>query len=84
MADPIDVAKEDLDKIIEIQRKYNELARRFGELHFQSKAIQEETRIIEQDVESLDQDRMAVFVQLQEKYGAGHIDMNTGKFIPDA
>jgi len=76
------ITPEELKKIQDVQFKFTVLTRRFGELHFQKKLIDFEMAEVDDEMSKLEDDRLQVMNELQAKYGAGSIDINTGLLIP--
>ena len=76
------ILPEERTQIADIQKDYNMLTRRYGELYFQNKFIAVEMQEIDTEMTKVESKRIELMVALQEKYGAGSIDINTGAFIP--
>ena len=83
MLEPKAVTEEDLQKILDVQSQYIDLARRCGELYFQRLAIEQEQQLLNDEMKTLESSRIAVITELQQKYGAGTLNIQTGQFIPD-
>jgi phage shock protein A len=77
------VAKEDLDRIIELQRKTEELIRELGELHYQKAQISLALDRVNTQINSLESERQLVVQTITEKYGKGSINLETAEFIPE-
>ena len=76
------ITPEELKKVQDVQIKFTVLTRRYGELHFQRKLVQLEMSDVDDQMEKLEDERIQVLGELQAKYGAGSIDINTGLLIP--
>lgn len=81
MAEETKVTPEELKKLQEVQIKFTVLTRRFGELHFQKKLIDFEMAEVDEEMAKLEDERIQVMTELQTKYGAGSIDINTGLLV---
>ena len=78
---PSSILPEELAGIRDVQAQFAALTRKYGELHFQKKFIEEEMINIDEEMVNLETARVKVMTVLQEKYGTGTIDVNTGAFV---
>ena len=73
---------EEIESLKSIQTTFNSLTLRFGELHYERNVIDREISGIETSLVELEKHRDNVLKALQEKYGQGRLDIESGKFIP--
>jgi hypothetical protein len=78
----ITLTQEELDNLKSIQNKFTMLSLRLGELHYERNVIDRDISAIESSLVELEESRDATFNALQEKYGQGRLDIDSGKFIP--
>ena len=81
---------EELDQIKGLQEKYNvlgiqlvqlKLAQKNAEAY--SKALKEQEETLEAQIIQTNEEEKALASQLDEKYGAGNLDLESGVFTPN-
>lgn len=83
MAEVVKLSEEELNSLKNLQAKWNILTRQFGELHYQKKCVDNELVLVDQELDALEQSRIDIIQKLQNQYGQGSVDLDTGEFIPD-
>jgi uncharacterized protein (DUF3084 family) len=73
---------DEFKQLTDLQDRWSALTRQYGELHYQKKVIESELSAIDASLEQLDADRFETISKLQEKYGAGQVNLVTQEFIP--
>jgi hypothetical protein len=79
---PSSILPEELKQIQDVQTKYTSLTRRYGELYFQNKFIAIEMQELDNEMINLENKRIEIMTTLQNKYGAGSIDVTNVAFTP--
>jgi hypothetical protein len=80
---------EELDQIKELQTQYNKFVFDLGSLEAQlqnllvnKKLVEDEKTNVLSDIQKLGDKEKTLVTSLQEKYGVGNIDIETGKITP--
>ena len=73
---------DEFQQLMDLQSRWSELTKQYGELHYQKKVVESELSSIDVSLEQLDAERFDVITKLQEKYGAGQVNLTTQEFIP--
>ena len=89
MAEAIKFTDEEMNKIKEVQEQYQQKTAVFGQLSFQifqlerqlDTAANAETAL-KKEIIDLEQQERALVKELNDKYGAGTLDPQTGEFKP--
>tara|TARA_B100000282_G_scaffold250147_1_gene194352 strand:+ start:238 stop:516 length:279 start_codon:yes stop_codon:yes gene_type:complete len=89
MSEPIKFSEDEINKLKELQTSYSEKQVQLGQLHVQKLLAEQQLDAIQQ--QTLDVEKQYVVVQeqerefvkvLNEKYGPGQLDPETGVFTP--
>lgn len=82
---------EEIEKIKELQDRYNTLGVQLVQLKLAQKnakeyldSLNEQELIIEQQVFETNQEEKNLALQLDEKYGEGSLDLESGEFTPNS
>jgi len=89
MAEPIKFSEEEMGKIQEVQKEYQQKTAVFGQLSFQKFQIERQLETasnaevaLKKEIIDLEQQERALVKELNDKYGAGTLDPQTGEFKP--
>jgi len=89
MAEPIKFTEEEMNKIKEVQTEYQQKTAVFGQLSFQKFQLERQVETatnaevaLKKEIIDLEQQERALVKELNEKYGAGTLDPQTGEFSP--
>ena len=89
MPEAIKFTAEEMDKIKEVQTEYQNKTAMFGQLRFQMfqlerqlETAQSAETALKKEIIDLEQQERALVKELNEKYGAGTLDPQTGEFKP--
>jgi len=89
MADQIKFTEEEMSKIKEVQQEYQQKTAVFGQLSFQKFQIERQLDTassaevaLKKEIIDLEQQERALVKELNDKYGAGTLDPQTGEFKP--
>ena len=89
MSDAIKFTDDEMNKIKEVQKTYQEKTAMFGQLSFQKFQLERQLEVAEQaettlkkEIIDLEQQERTLVKELNEKYGAGTLDPQTGEFKP--
>lgn len=81
MEEKVVLTQEELRSIQSNQEEAQFVSNRHGDLFFQIKYATEELKNLEDKMDSLMSERTKIVQILQEKYGAGTLDLATGEFV---
>ena len=89
MSDAIKFTDDEMNKIKEVQKTYQEKTAMFGQLSFQKFQLERQLEVAEQaettlkkEIIDLEQQERTLVKELNEKYGAGTLDPQTGEVKP--
>ena len=89
MAEAIKFTEDEMGKIQEVQKEYQQKTAVFGQLSFQKFQIERQLETassaevaLKKEIIDLEQQERALVKELNDKYGAGTLDPQTGEFSP--
>tara|TARA_R100000908_G_C3751114_1_gene145699 strand:- start:797 stop:1075 length:279 start_codon:yes stop_codon:yes gene_type:complete len=89
MSEQIKFTDEEMNNIKQVQELYREKTAMFGQLSFQKfqlerqlETAQQAEAALKKEIIDLEQEERALVKTLNEKYGAGTLDPQTGEFKP--
>tara|TARA_R100000030_G_scaffold32123_1_gene23694 strand:- start:180 stop:458 length:279 start_codon:yes stop_codon:yes gene_type:complete len=89
MSEAIKFTEEEMNKIKEVQEEYRQKTAVFGTLCFQKFQLERQLETadkaeieLKKEIIDLEQQERALVKELNEKYGAGTLDPQTGEFKP--
>jgi hypothetical protein len=89
MSNPIKFTKDELDKVTELRDQFGNKVNEFGQLELEllltSQRIErlaEAKTKLQEDYLNLQKEEGELVKGLNEKYGAGTVDLQSGEFIP--
>jgi hypothetical protein len=80
MEETINLTIEELDQIKAIQENYTQLTTAFGQVEIAFVNLREQKDSLKQSLATFKEQEMEFGKALQEKYGVGNIDLETGEF----
>jgi len=81
MEKPTKLTQEELQQIVDIQKRYRTLSQELGDIEIQKLTLEKKRRAVEEVLLQLQQIEKQVADNIQEKYGRGTIDIGTGEFV---
>jgi len=89
MAEPIKFTEEEMNDIKEVQKEYQQKTAMFGQLSFQKFQLERQVETaktaeltLKKEIIDLEKQERTLVKELNEKYGAGTLDPQTGEFKP--
>ena len=76
------LSKEELSSLKEFQEKNAKIINDLGNIEVNFNLLSKQKEIILKELEKLQEEQNEVGKELQEKYGAGNIDLEKGEFTP--
>ncbi|MDB4378186.1 hypothetical protein N9Z41_00300 [bacterium] len=80
MSKTIKLSEEELQKLKGFQEKRNQITFNLGQVDIQRALLEGQRSIILENLAKLQEEENAVGKELQDKYGEGNIDLDTGEF----
>jgi len=89
MAEAITFTEEEMSKIKEVQKEYQQKTAMFGQLSFQKFQLERQIETagtaevtLKKEIIDLEQQERTLVKELNDKYGAGTLDPQSGEFKP--
>jgi len=89
MAEPIKFTKEELDQITELRDANQQKIAEFGQIELELllanqriESLNKAKNTLQEDYVGLQENERNLVQKLNEKYGAGQVDLSSGEFIP--
>lgn len=76
------LTQEELQQVTDIQNKYQAVSQELGNIELQKIALETRRQAAEDFLLQLQQEEKQVADSIQEKYGKGNLNLNTGEFTP--
>ena len=83
MTESITVSADDLRRAVAIRQRFAELTHEYGKLGFAECTLKREKVSIEARFDNLAKEEEELVKQLNDTYGVGTMNIETGKFTPD-
>ena len=80
MSDIIKLSKEELDKLKEFKVKNDQIVLQLGQVDVQRAILEGQRGVILEKLAELQEESKSTAEKLQEKYGDGNINLETGEF----
>lgn len=78
------VTSEQLEKLNELQDKWNQLTKYNGELRYQYRILEKEIAATDTELDKLDEIRVTLNSELEKQFDStGSVDLVTGEFVAD-
>lgn len=84
MAEQVTLLPEEIEKLKSFQSRFRFLSISYGETFFQRKLVDKELVEIDNQMDLLEDERMSYIQSIQEKYGVGTVNIETGVFVPES
>lgn len=84
MADQvITIEQDELRRALAVRQTFAELTQEYGKLAFAKRTIRTEKKAIESRFDALIKEEEELIQELNDKYGAGALNVETGEFTPE-
>ena len=80
-AEKIVLTKEEIETLSQLQQQQNDLIFGLGQTEYQMSFLNKQRDNINQQLETLEQTQMQSSQELEQKYGQGSINLESGEFI---
>jgi len=75
------LTKEEIERLTSLQQQQNDLIFGLGQTEYQMSFLNKQRDNINQQLETLEQTQMQSSQELEQKYGQGSINLESGEFI---
>jgi hypothetical protein len=75
------LTKEEIERLTSLQQQQNDLIFGLGQVEYQMSFLNKQRDNINQQLETLEQTQMQSSQELEQKYGQGSINLESGEFI---
>ena len=82
MADPIKFTSEEIQEIQDLQQLYTAVVNQAGQVHLEEITLHERKGQVEANFEEVKRKEQEILSNLNNKYGQGSINLETGEFTP--
>ena len=84
MAEPAKVESDELGRALQIRQTFANLTHEYGKLAFAQRTIDREKAQVEEEFDKLLIEEERFIKELNEKYGSGTLNVETGEFTPES
>ena len=75
------LAKGEIDHLSSLQNQQDNFVIQLGQIEYQKNLLKKQKLKINQQIESFEQNQIQLAKQLEEKYGKGTVNLESGEFI---
>ena len=75
------LTKEEIQQLSSLQEQQNDFVIQLGQVEYQKLLIKKEEESIKQQIETFEKKQMETAQKLEEKYGRGTVNLESGEFI---
>ena len=82
MAEVTKIEKDELRRALAVRQTFAELTHEYGRLEFAKLTLEEEQQSLRNRMNALRKEEELLMTELNDKYGTGTLNVDTGEFIP--
>mgnify|MGYP003633063441 FL=1 len=75
------LSKEEISKLSSLQQQQDKFIIQLGQIEYQKNMLDQQKQNINQQIESFEQDQIQLAKQLEETYGKGTVNLESGEFV---
>ena len=75
------LSKEEITQLSSLQQQQDNFVIQLGQIEYQKNMLDQQKQKIKQQIESFEQNQIQLAKQLEEKYGKGTVNLESGEFI---
>ncbi len=75
------LSKEEIDNLSSLQQQQDNFVIQLGQIEYQKNLLNQQKQKINQQIESFEQNQIQLAKQLEEKYGKGTVNLESGEFV---
>jgi uncharacterized protein with PIN domain len=75
------LSKEEINKLSSLQKQQDNFIIQLGQIEYQAYLLDQQKHQIKQQIESFENNQIQLAKQLEEKYGKGTVNLESGEFV---
>jgi len=75
------LSKEEIKKLSSLQEQQNNFVIQLGQIEYQTHLLNQQKDTTKQQIKSFENDQIQLAKQLEEKYGKGTVNLESGEFV---
>lgn len=75
------LSKEEIDNLSSLQQQQDTFIIQLGQIEYQKNMLDQQKHKINQQIESFEQSQIKLAKELEEKYGKGTVNLESGEFV---
>tara|TARA_R100001443_G_C3244541_1_gene151629 strand:- start:192 stop:440 length:249 start_codon:yes stop_codon:yes gene_type:complete len=75
------LSKEEIDNLSSLQQQQDNFVIQLGQIEYQKNLLNQQKQKINQQIESFEQNQIQLAKELEEKYGKGTVNLESGEFV---
>ncbi len=75
------LTKEEIEQLASLQEKQNDFVIQLGQVEYQMNILEKQKNSIKQQIETFEENQIQLARQLEEKYGQGSVNLESGEFV---
>ena len=75
------LSKEEITKLSSLQQQQDTFIIQLGQIEYQKNMLDQQKHKINQQIESFEQSQIKLAKELEEKYGKGTVNLESGEFV---
>jgi len=75
------LSKEEINKLSSLQEQQNNFVIQLGQIEYQTHLLDQQKDTTKQQIKSFENDQIQLAKQLEEKYGKGTVNLESGEFV---
>ncbi len=75
------LSKEEINKLSSLQEQQNNFVIQLGLIEYQTHLLDQQKDTTKQQIESFENEQIQLAKQLEEKYGKGTVNLESGEFV---
>ncbi len=80
----ITVDGDELKRVKSIRIQFSEVTLEYGKLFYTKRMIEQEIELLDAQFDDIDQKEQALIKELNDRYGVGNVNVETGEFTPES
>ena len=75
------LSKEEINKLSSLQEQQNNFVIQLGQIEYQTHLLDQQKDTTKQHIKSFENEQIQLAKQLEEKYGKGTVNLESGEFV---
>lgn len=75
------LTKEEIQQLSSLQEKQSDFVIQLGQVEYQINILEKQKKSIKQQIETFEESQVQLAKQLENKYGQGSVNLESGEFI---